>query len=147
MGEVKLLAAWPSPFSYRVIWALLLKGIPYEHVEENLTFMLWTKYMEENHANKSSLLLQSNPVYKKIPVLLHEGKPICESMNIVEYLDETWPQHPLFPTQPFDRATARFWVKFVEDQVYFLSFFLSFIFFKKHIGVLMEDKFFRLNCT
>ncbi|XP_058770203.1 probable glutathione S-transferase [Vicia villosa] len=102
MAEVKLHGFWYSPFTFRVVWALNMKSIPYEHIEED-------------RFNKSPQLLQYNPVYKKTPVLVHDGKPICESMLIVEYIDEIWPQNSLLPADPYDRAQARFWVKYVDD--------------------------------
>ncbi|XP_071719983.1 probable glutathione S-transferase [Rutidosis leptorrhynchoides] len=105
MGEVKLFRTWSSRYALRIVWALKLKGIEYETIYEDL-------------ANKSSLLLEYNPVYKKVPVLLHNGKPICESLVILEYIDETWKTGTrLLPEDPLARATARFWAKFNDEQV------------------------------
>ncbi|XVF42860.1 hypothetical protein PTKIN_Ptkin01aG0399700 [Pterospermum kingtungense] len=67
---------------------------------------------------KSSLLLNSNPVYKKIPVLLHHGKPIIESLFIIEYIYETWKDNPILPTDPYERAMARFWTNLIDQMLH-----------------------------
>jgi glutathione S-transferase len=102
-----LLDFWVSPFGQRVRIALAEKSLPYEYVEEDLM------------AGKSDRLLQSNPVHKKIPVLLHGGKPVNESLIIVQYLDEAFPDsRPLLPSDPYARAQARFWADYVDKKVY-----------------------------
>ncbi|XVF42841.1 hypothetical protein PTKIN_Ptkin01aG0397800 [Pterospermum kingtungense] len=105
--EVKLVGAWFSPYVHRVAWVLKLKGIDYEFVEENL----------KDLNKKSSLLLNSNPMYKKIPVLLHHGKPIVESLFIIEYIDETWKDNPILPTDPYERAMARYWASLIDQML------------------------------
>ncbi|KAK1324647.1 Glutathione S-transferase U17 [Acorus calamus] len=107
---VKLLGVWTSPFVMRPRIALNLKSVDYEFLEE-------THEKSNPVYKKSELLLKSNPVYKKIPVLLHDDKPICESMIIVQYIDEVWTEGPsLLPTDPYDRAIARFWAVYIDDK-------------------------------
>ncbi|GMJ03294.1 GLUTATHIONE S-TRANSFERASE 30B, GLUTATHIONE S-TRANSFERASE 30, GLUTATHIONE S-TRANSFERASE TAU 17 [Hibiscus trionum] len=110
-SEVKVLGSWPSQFAMRPRIALNIKSVHYEFIEE--------KNMLEN---KSQLLLQSNPVYKKIPVLFHgDNKPICESLIIVQYIDETWSSAPsILPSDPYERAVARFWAAYLDDKVFIL---------------------------
>ena len=104
MAEVKLIATPQSFPCARIEWALKIKGVEYEYIQENLM-------------NKSSLLLQSNPVHKKVPVLLHNGEPLAESLVILEYIDQTWKHNPLLPQDPYEKALARFWSKFIDEKV------------------------------
>ncbi|PKU71563.1 glutathione S-transferase U24-like [Dendrobium catenatum] len=106
--EVKLLDFWLSPFGVRTRIALEEKEVEYEYKEEKNLIL----------GEKSELLLKSNPVHKKIPVLIHHGKPICESLIIVQYIDEVFPSKtPILPSDPYARALSRFWADFVDKKI------------------------------
>ncbi|XP_057749001.1 glutathione S-transferase U17-like [Arachis stenosperma] len=105
-SEVKVIGKWSSPYAMRVKIALRIKSIEHEHFEETLN-------------PKSDLLLKSNPVYARVPVLIHHGKPISESLFIVEYIDETWSNNnspSILPSDPYDRAIARFWATYIDEK-------------------------------
>ncbi|KAH9661659.1 glutathione S-transferase U7 [Citrus sinensis] len=102
--EVKLYGTWVSPFSRRIELALKLKGVPFEYIGVDLS-------------NKSPELLKYNPIHKKIPVLVHNGKSIVESLIILEYIDDTWKNNPILPRDPHQRAVARFWAKFIDEKL------------------------------
>ncbi|KAK9937623.1 hypothetical protein M0R45_014401 [Rubus argutus] len=77
--QVVLLNFLPSPFGMRLTIVLAEKGVKYEYKEEDLP-------------NKSPLLLQSNPVHKKIP-------------------------DSLFSFTTANRSQARVWADFVDKNV------------------------------
>uniref|UniRef100_A0A453SZX6 Glutathione S-transferase n=1 Tax=Aegilops tauschii subsp. strangulata TaxID=200361 RepID=A0A453SZX6_AEGTS len=105
-GDLKLLGLLVSPFVTRVRLALHIKGLSYEYIETDVL-------------DKGELLLRYNPVHKKVPVLIHNGLPLCESQVIVQYVDEVWAAagKPILPADPYARATARFWAAYVDDKV------------------------------
>ncbi|KAK4429930.1 Glutathione S-transferase U17 [Sesamum alatum] len=105
-GDVKVLGAWPSPFVNRVLMALKIKSVEYELIQTN-------------PHEKPEILLKSNPVHKKIPVLIHGDKTVCESLIIVQYIEDVWATGPsILPSDAYDRALARFWVAYIDDKWY-----------------------------
>ncbi|CAH2033802.1 unnamed protein product [Thlaspi arvense] len=105
---VKLIGSWSSGFALRARVALHLKSVEYEYLDE-----------PDVLKSKSELLLKSNPIFKKVPVLIHGDVSICESLNIVQYVDEAWSSGPsILPSHPYDRANVRFWALYVDDKIF-----------------------------
>lgn len=71
---VRVVGGWMIPFVTHVRVVLKLKGVAYEFLQEEL-------------GRKSDLLLASNPVHRKMLVLLCDGRPVCESLVIMQYVD------------------------------------------------------------
>ncbi|XP_034679446.1 probable glutathione S-transferase isoform X2 [Vitis riparia] len=80
--EIILLDFWPSMFGMKVRIALAEKGLKYEYRDEDLF-------------NKGPLLLEMNPIHKKIPVLIHKD--------------------------PYHRAQARFWADYIDKKLHLLG--------------------------
>jgi len=76
--------------------ALAYKGIQYEYKAVNL---LEDQQKQDNYA-------KLNPM-KEIPTLIIDGHTLCQSVAIMEYLEETRPNPPLLPKDPLLRARMR----------------------------------------
>lgn len=85
--------------------------------------------MEKGLAFKSHLLdlqkfEQHSPDYLKlnpngvVPTLVHNGRPIVESSIIIDYIDDCTPGTSLKPSDPYERAQMRLWIKFSDDVAY-----------------------------
>lgn len=127
--EVRLLGTWPSLYVIRVKIALELKGVSYEYLEQQLG------------ENKSELLIKSNPVYKKVPVLIHKDQPICESAIILQYIDEVWAEAGLsiLPSDPYERAIARFWAGYIDDKVCYSRFAVCLVLLMLHQKIILIE--------
>ncbi|MEM8688421.1 MAG: glutathione S-transferase family protein [Pseudomonadota bacterium] len=108
---MELFTARVCPYAHRTRLALLEKGVAFEHIEEDLK-------------NKSARFLEVSP-YGKVPALVHNGQTLYESLIINEYLDETFPERPLMPSDPVLRAKARIWIHYCD--AYFVGDFYSVI--------------------
>jgi len=66
--------------------------------------------------------LKINPL-GVIPTLIHNGRPLHESGTICEYLDESYPDPPLRPDAPYERALMRNWIRHIDGLIHNLIIF------------------------
>jgi maleylacetoacetate isomerase len=101
--KLVLYSYWRSSSSYRVRFALAVKGLEYTTVPVNLL-------ADEQSSEKHRAI---NPM-GYVPCLIVEGTPFVESVAIIELLDELFPSRPLFPREPYARARVRALVEIVN---------------------------------
>ncbi len=94
---MKMYGNWRSAASFRVRSALNLKGIPYEEVFLDID--------AGDHQKPDFLAI--NPQGAVPAVFVDDGPPLTQSLAILDYLEESFPQTPLLPANPKSRARAR----------------------------------------
>ena len=93
---MRLHGYWRSSAAYRVRIALNLKGLDAETVTHALP----------RGEHRSDAYLALNP-QGLVPALETGDGVLIQSMAIIEYLDEQWPEPPLLPSSPASRAVVR----------------------------------------
>jgi ganglioside-induced differentiation-associated protein 1 len=53
-----------------------------------------------------------------VPVLVHDDCFVRESTVICEYAEEVFPEHPIYPDTPWERAQVRIWTKAVDEELH-----------------------------
>ena len=97
-AKPKLYSFWRSSAAFRVRIALNLKRIDYEVIPVHLS-KNGGDQLSEGFANK-------NP-NRLVPLYEDGSASIHQSLAIIEYLNEIYPQPPLLPESPLDRAWVR----------------------------------------
>jgi len=93
---IRLHGYYRSSTSYRLRIALELKALEYENVPVNLL----------KSEQKSEAFSSRNP-FATVPMLEADGRDRAQSMAMIEWLDEAYPENPLLPANVEDRYTAR----------------------------------------
>jgi glutathione S-transferase len=93
-----------SHYCEKVRWALDYKGINVETI--NLLPGQHIKTVRKLGGKDSS-----------VPVLMHDGHCVQGSASILNYLDETFPERPLTPSDPAAREQALDWEKRMDDEL------------------------------
>jgi glutathione S-transferase len=76
-----------------------------------------SRYVELwRYENLSPAYLKLNP-NGVVPTLVHDGKPIINSFCINEYIEDVFPEPPLRPADPVERARMRYWA-WTADEVH-----------------------------
>ncbi|TNE57100.1 MAG: maleylacetoacetate isomerase [Alphaproteobacteria bacterium] len=95
---MKLYSYWRSSAAYRVRIGLNLKGLDAETVPVHL--------VKNGGEQKSESYLKVNP-HGLVPALETDGRVISNSLAILEYLEEVYPDVPILPSEAFARARVR----------------------------------------
>jgi glutathione S-transferase len=96
---LKLCGFSVSNYYNKVKLALLEKNIPFQ---EQLVY-----------PSRREAILQDSPL-GKVPFIQTASGTLCESQVIIEYLEDTYPQPPLYPSAPHQAAKCRELIQFIE---------------------------------
>jgi glutathione S-transferase len=100
---MKIIGSYVSPYVRKVTACLALKGLDYE-IDPITPF-----FGNEEFDRLSPL--------RRIPVLIHEDLVLTDSSVICAWLDEEFPERPLLPASPADRARARWLEEYADSRL------------------------------
>lgn len=126
---IKLYTYWRSSACYRVRIALNLKGLAYESTPVHLA-------KDEQHLTE---FREVNP-QELIPVLRHGGRVLRQSLAIMEYLDEAFPDRPLLPAVARDRQRTRAIAQMVACDIHPLGNLRVMQYLERELGATQQQR-------
>lgn len=100
---VQIVGTYLSPYVRKVLVFLHLKGVAYE-IDPIVGFMGDDRFSTVS------------PV-RRIPVLVDDLVTLCDSTVICQYLDDRYPENPLYPADVADRARARWLEEYADTRI------------------------------
>jgi len=100
---VKIIGSYLSPYVRKILVLLHLKGLAYE-IDPIVPF-----FGDERFSAMSPL--------RRIPVLIDDRVTLADSSVIAQYLEERYPQPPLYPEGIAERARARWLEEYADTRM------------------------------
>jgi maleylpyruvate isomerase len=94
--SIQIYGFWRSIASFRVRVALKLKGLSFEEIPIDI---LSGEQFKPGY--------EAVNVERVVPTFIHDGHSVLQSLAIIEYIDDVWPEPRLMPEDPRERAYAR----------------------------------------
>lgn len=129
---MKLYTYFRSSAAYRVRIALNLKGLPYDMVPVHL--------LKDGGQQNSARYRALSPL-GTVPCLETDaGGNLTQSLAIIEYLEEVFPEIPLLPVRPEDRARVRSIAQMISCDIHPINNLRVLNFLTKQFEISAEDK-------
>jgi glutathione S-transferase len=87
---------WISPYVFSCFVTLTEKLLPFD-----------ARILDAEKNETRDDLYLAKTVTGRVPALFHDDLGLAESSAIVEYLEDVWPEVPVLPRRPEERARAR----------------------------------------
>ncbi len=104
-----LYSYWRSSAAWRVRIALALKALPHDIQPVHL--------LKDGGQQHQAGYRRLNP-QARVPTLLDGERVLTQSLAIIEYLDECYPEPPLLPATPRERARVRAMAQLVACDIH-----------------------------
>lgn len=131
MEKLELYTYCKSSAAYRVRIALNYKGIEYTSHYINL--------LADGGDNFKPDYMDINP-QGLIPTLVNGDIILQQSLSILEYLEETWPQPPLLPVKPEDRGYVRAIAQMIACEIHPLNNLRVLSFLENNLNLEVKNK-------